>query len=104
MHIDKKHYKWIIAFAVIIIALVINSVLVVQMYQRQEVWQTARTEEINKRNLQWESDYIALTNEYLEIISGLQSQLTEQGKTLAETADRVEWLSEENELLKKKLQ
>ncbi len=104
MNIMGKEKKWIFVFTILAISLLINTVFAVQIYQRQEKMHATSLQELDELNRQWSDEYSTLSNDFLETVSELQMQLTEQEKTLADTTARLEWLAEENELLKKKLQ
>lgn len=104
MNINPNDKKWITVVAVLALALLVNTVLIVQIHQRQEVLQTTNRQELEAIHQQRDQDFSVLNNDLLETIGELQNQLTEQEHLLADATSRLDWLTEENELLKKKLQ
>lgn len=104
MNINPNDNKWIIVFVVLALALLVNTVFLVQIYQRQEVLHASSRQELEALSQQRDQDFSVLNDDFLETITELKTQLTEQEQLLTDATSRLDWLTEENELLKKKLQ
>lgn len=104
MNINPQDKKWIIVFVVLALALLVNTVLIVQIYQRQELLHATRAQELEALHQQRDQDFSVLNDDFYETITELKTQLTEQEQLLVDATSRLDWLAEENELLKKKLQ
>lgn len=104
MTINPNDKKWIVIVVVLALALLVNTVLIVQIYQRQEVLHATSRQELEALNHQRDQDFSVLNDDFLDTITELKTQLTEQEQLLTDATSRLDWLTEENELLKKKLQ
>lgn len=104
MNINPNDKKWTFVFVVLALALLVNTVFIIQIYQRQEVLHATSRQELEALDQQRDQDFSVLNDDFLDTITELKTQLTEQEQMLADATSRLDWLAEENELLKKKLQ
>jgi len=97
-----KDKRLMVILGVMMTLLLINGVLLTQVYEYQQ--QHLRLlEQLQDQSSHQELQHQLLTESFLQTIGQLEEQILLQDQTVQDTILQLEWLTEENELLKKKL-
>lgn len=97
-----KDKRLLVILGVMTTLLLINGFLLANLYQYQQQ-HLMLLEQLQDQSSHQELQHQLLTESFLQTLGQLEEQVSLQDQTIQETIFQLDWLNEENELLKKKL-
>jgi predicted PurR-regulated permease PerM len=97
-----KDKRLLVILGVMTMLLLINGFLLANVYQYQQQHLTL-LEQLQDQSSHQELQHQLLTESFLQTLGQLEEQVSLQDQTIQDTIFQLDWLTEENELLKKKL-